>query len=115
MTGLTIVLIGFFGVSTLTFGGYVKAQANDVVLKTNVISISKALTSYEIFNGKYPESLEELEKEEGVSKIDSNYVYKRTMDGKNAAVLGASDNNSYCWNSEQGSVFEVKPEVSCSL
>ena len=115
MNFVPLVLVSVIGGSILTLGNYVKVQAVDVVVKADLVTLSKALTSYEIFNNKYPESFEELVKEEGISDIGENYIYQRSENGREAAVLGVSDNKLYCWESEGMMVEEITQKEECHV
>lgn len=115
MNKLFFVFVGTGLVSTLTFGSYVRGEAHDVVVRSNIVTISKHLEYYRIFNNSYPKDLNELKKEEGFPEVGNDYQYLRSGNGSEAVILGVSDTKFYCWNSEKQAVFEVDSQVSCSI
>jgi hypothetical protein len=108
---ISIVVTGI--IWTLSLGKFVENQVSDVVVRSNLATLSRSVTAYSVFNNKFPENLDELVREEGLKNVGNQYKYLRGADGQSAAVLGVNDRKSYCWNSEEEKIMKVESVYKC--
>lgn len=93
---------------------YSEGLSRDTVMQYNLRQISKVLDINLISDGKYPATFDELIASGDLKNVTDNYkyTYKTSEDRQSGAVLAATDQSMWCWQSKDE---EIKPLSDPSL
>ncbi len=94
---LTPIIAAIVIAGTLGGGAYVESQAKDVLTRYNLVQVGHFLTIYQIEDGRFPTSLDQVMKRGEVKNINwAEYTYNVSTTGENSSLYL----NGYCWKSE---------------